>query len=262
MCAKYGHLLGLLVLPAALLMPTAVSAQEGALPPTFTSDRPGFANTTGVAAREHLTTEMGVSASFGDVPEGSVPNLSLRVGLLDWLEARVRGPNGIGVFESGGARFGLADPVVGFKAGGRLAESLAISIDWEVSLPIATDGFGSPEATFFADFNLDWSFWGPLTLTPNLVASVLADLDPTSGETVRIFEGGGSLKLTWQIIEVLGVYLQSYVLKSEVSDWRVHLGGGLMWMVAPNIQVDASFDAALTEQGDPPTAGVGTTILF
>ncbi len=245
----------------ALCCPAVAAAQEGALPPTFTSDRPGFANTTGVAAREHLTTELGVGASFGDVPGGSLPNLSLRAGLFEWLELRVRGPNGAGIFGAGGATFGLSDPVVGFKAGGRLADNLAISIDWEVSLPLGTGGFGAPEATFFADLNVDWSFWGPLTLTPNLVASVLATTD-AAGETVRLFEGGGSLKLSWQIIEVLGVYVQSYVLKSETSDWRVQVGGGLYWMVAPNVQVDASFDAGVTVQGDPPTAGLGATVLF
>ena len=259
MCARFVQILSLVLLSTS---PALASAQDGQLPPTFTSDRPGFANTTGVAAREHLTAEMGIGAAFGDEPEGSLPNLSLRVGLFEWLEARARGPSGVGRFLSSGAVFGVSDAVLGFKAGGRLADSLAISLDWEVSLPIATDGFGSPEATVFADLNLDSSFWGPLTLTPNFVARVLADADPVTGGTVRTFEGGGSLKLTWQILEVLGIYVQSYVLKSETSDWRVAVGGGLYWMVAPNVQVDASFDAGVTVEGDPPTAGLGTTILF
>jgi len=257
-CAIVGQLLCVLI----PLTPTVADAQEGTLPPTFTSDRPGFANTTGVAAVEHLTTELGVGASFGDVPEGNLPNLSMRVGLLEWLEARVRGPNGAGVFSDPGPEFGLTDPSVGFKIGGRPLDTLAISVDWEVSLPIGTDGFGAPEADFFADFNLDWTFWGPLTVTPNLVAAVLSYVDETTGETRRLFEGGGSLKLTWQIVDVFAIFVQSYVLASEISDWRVQVGGGLMWMVAPNVQVDASFDAAVTEQGDPPTAGVGTTILW
>ena len=209
-----------------------------------------------------MTVELGVSGSFADASSGSLPNLSLRAGLFGWLEARVRGPNAVGLFGAGGAAFGVADPTVGFKAGGRLADSLTISLDWEVSLPLATDGFGSPEATFFADLNLDWAFFGPLTLTPNLVASILSETDLVTGESIRQFEGGGSLKLTWQVLEVFGLYVQSYVLKSETSDWRVQIGGGLFWMVAPNVQVDASFDAAVTEQGDAPTAGIGTTVLF
>ncbi|MEZ4338346.1 MAG: transporter [Sandaracinaceae bacterium] len=254
-----------MVLISSLVLASTASvavAQEGTLPPTFTSDRPGFANTTGVAAREHLTAEMGVSASFGDTPSGALPNLSLRTGLFDWLEARVRGPSAAGVFPASGAVFGMSDPSLGFKVGGRLADSLTMSLDWEVSLPLGTTGFGAPEATFFADLNADWNFWGPLTLTPNLVASVLADVDATTGETVRWFEGGGSLKLTWQVIEVLGLFVQGYAIASERADLRVTIGGGIYWMVAPNVQVDASFDAGVTDGGDPPTVGLGTTILF
>ena len=261
MCARSGRLFLFLV----LLAPASAAAQdEGVLPPGFSSDRPGFANTSAVAAREHLTTEIGVVGAFEDpVSSGVFPNLSMRVGLFEWLEARVRGPFGVMLVDDGDATFGLADPWLGFKVGGRLADSLSVSSVFEVSIPIGTDGFGAPEALFFADLNVDWSFWGPLTLTPNAVASVIfTDPDPVTGEVRRQFEGGFSLKLTWQIIDVVGVYVQSYVLASETSDWRVQVGGGLMWMVAPNVQVDASFDIGVTEQGDPPTAGLGTTILW
>ncbi len=259
MCARFVRFVGVLLVASSA---GGAAAQAGTLPPTLTSDRPGFANTTGVAAREHLTAELGVSASFGDTPEGSLPNLSLRTGLFDWLEARARGPSAVGVFPSSGPVFGADDPFLGFKIGGRLADSVAMSVDWEVSLPIGTDGFGAPEATFFTDLQVDWTFWGPLTLTPNLVASVLAEVDATTGETVRFFEGGGSLKFTWQVIEVLGLFVQGYAIASERADLRVAVGGGLFWRVAPNVQVDASFDAGVTDGGDPPTAGLGTTILF
>ncbi len=243
--------------------PGLAVAQDGVLPPTFTSDRPGFANTTGVAAREHLTAELGVIASFGDVPTGSLPNLALRVGLFDWLEARARGPSAVGTFPASGAVFGVGDPVLGFKVGGQVADGVAIAGDWEVSLPLGSDGgAGAPEATFFADFILDWTFWGPLVLTPNLVASVLAELDPASGQTVRYFEGGGSLKLTWHVIEVLGLFVQGWTIASERAELRVAIGGGLFWRVAPIAQIDASFDAGVVGAGDPPTARLGTTILF
>lgn len=257
----------LLVLSCLLAIPTPALAQEnateeGELPASFSSDRPGFANTTGIAARARLTTEGGVSATFGDPAfTGALPNLSIRTGVFDFLELRVRGPSGIAIFD-GRPTMGLSDPIVGFKIGGRLHESVSMSSVIEVSLPIATDGFGAPEATYRADLNLDWRVWGPITITPNFVASVLAEADPVDGSTARFFEGGGSLKVTWQVIDVLYLFVQSYVLRSERSDWRAQVGGGLGWMAAPNVQVDASFDAAVTEQGDPPTAGIGTTILW
>ena len=233
-------------------------------PPVFSSDRPGFSNTTTVAAVGHLTSELGLAASFDDDQRTlALPNLSLRVGLLDWLEARVLGPSGVLVFADGAdARGGAGDPSVGFKIGGRPVEALALSMDWEVSLPLGTDGFGAPEAGFFADLNADWSVWGPLTLTANLVASVSSALDEATGETRRLLEGGGSLAFSWQALDVLGLYVQSYALKQEGGVWRVHLGGGLTWRVAPRVQLDLSADARLTDQGDPPTLGAGTTILW
>jgi hypothetical protein len=254
------------------LAPTARAQDVSDLPATFTSDRPGFANTSGVAARGRLTTELGVSAGFDDDTQvGVLPNLSMRVGVFDWLELRVRGPNAVGVFGALGDTFGIDDPVVGFKIGGPLHETLSISSVWEVSAPLGTDGFGAPEATWRADIQADWNFWGPLTLTPNAVASVQAGVDPLSGETARFFEGGVSLKLTWAILDVLAVFVQSYVLAAEdvpaaqvlaLDEWRVQVGGGLMWMVAPNVQVDASFDTRVTDQGVPPTPAIGTTILW
>ncbi|MFK7989710.1 MAG: transporter [Sandaracinaceae bacterium] len=249
------------------LLPSTSAAQDNAaspsLPATFTSDRPGFANTTGVAAVGRLTTELGVSAAFDDVaPEGSLPQLSLRVGVFEWLEARWRGPNGVGDFGPGGPRFGLSDPSVGFKLGGRLAENVTISSVWEVSMPLGTDDFGSPEAEFFADVNLAWGFWSPLSLTVNAVAMVLTSQDG-AGETRRLFDGGGSIRFDWQIIDVFGVFVQSYVLKSEVSDWRVQVGGGLYWQVAPTVQLDAHFNTGVTAGDDePPTAQLGTTVLW
>lgn len=248
----------LLALPA-----NAAAQEEGVLPPAFSSDRPGFANSTAVAARDHLTAEMGIGAVFDEAaPSGALPDLSLRVGVLQWLELRVRGPSAVGVFSSGGDRFGMGDPRVGFKLAGSPAESLALSSVWEATLPLGTDGFGAPEAHFSADLTADWSFWGPLMLTPNAVAAMVTDVDPMTLETVRIFEGAVSLKVTWQILDVLGAYVQSYAIASERSPWRVQVGAGLWWMVAANVQVDASFDMGVTDQSDPPSVGVGTTFLF
>lgn len=241
---------------------SASAQHEGELPATFSSNRPGFANSTQVAAVARLTTELGVTAAFAETPEGALPDLLLRAGVLPWLELRVSAPTAVLVFSSPDAELGVRDPSVGFMIGGALHETVSVSSAWDVSLPLASDGFGAPEATFRADVNLDWRFFGPLTLTPNLVAAVLVDRAPVTGQTRRFFEGGGSLKLTWQVIDLVGLYAQSYALKSEHTDWRVAVGGGVFLRLAPNVQMDASFDASVTEQGIPPTARLGTTVLF
>ncbi|MGE0789876.1 MAG: transporter [Sandaracinaceae bacterium] len=257
----------LAAIAAVLALADVARAQEGELPPQFSSDRPGFANTTATAAVFHLTTEMGAVATISDDPTGSLPNLRLRFGLLDWLEARVIAPSAIGDFGAGGPRIGLGDMALGFKVGSAVADTVRIAMVWDFTMPTATErtpdtSFGSPEVTVTGEAVLDWSFWGPLTLTPEAIFHINAELDPLSGETVRVFDGGGSLKLTWQIIDSLGVFVQSYVLKSELSDVRVQVGGGIYFLALPNWQLDASFDTRVTEQGDDPTVQVGTTILW
>jgi hypothetical protein len=240
--------------------PARAQDDAGELPAAFSSDRPGFANTPAIAARERITTELGVLAAFGDPAQGMLPLLSLRAGIFDWLELRWRGPNAVASFEDE-VRFGIDDPIAGFKIGGLLHETVSISSVWEVSIPIGTDGFGREEATWRADVQLEWRFWGPLSVTPNAVASIVLTTDET-GATQRIFEGGGSLKVSWRILDVLTVFAQSYVLVSEVSRARVAIGGGIAWLALPNVQIDASFDASVTRQGIPPTVQAGTTILW
>lgn len=251
--------LGLVLLAA----PGSVRAQaDGELPAAFSSDRPGFAETTGVAPRGRLITELGVVVAIDDPVEVALPRLSLRAGVFDWLELRAWSPDGIGIFGQPDPTFGLTDPQVGFKIGGVLADGVAASTVWEASLPLGTTGFGEPEAGLRASLQVDWRFFGPLILTPNVVGVVRAATDVTSSETVRFFEGGGSLKLTWEILDVLAVFVQSFVLASDRYDVRVAVGGGVYWRVAPNAQVDASFDAGVTDGAIPPTVRAGTTILW
>lgn len=248
---------------AQLVAPASGRGQtEGELPAAFSSDRPGFARDTAVAPRGRLITELGATVSIDDPVEVGLQSLSLRAGLLEWLELRVGGPDAVGVLSQPDPTFGVGDPRVGFKLGGVLAESVAVSTVWEVSLPLGTDGFGQREAGLRADLQLDWRFFGPLILRPNAVGAVQASVDPTTGETTRSFEGGGSLGLTWEILDVLAVFVQSFALASERHGARVVIGGGLYWRVAPNAQLDASFDAGVTEGALPPTARAGTTILW
>ena len=88
------------LLLSLLLWAPSAAAQDGEPPPSFTSDRPGFANTTGIAARGHLTTELGVQAMIDESSTlGELPRLSLRAGVFEWLELRLMAPNAVGVFD-------------------------------------------------------------------------------------------------------------------------------------------------------------------
>lgn len=260
-CAKLGQILTVALL---LLTPLQAAAQtEGQLPPEFTSDRPGFANTTQTAAVGHLTTELGIDAFLGDEMSGALPNARLRTGVLEWLELRLILPSAIGNFGTGGPNYGLGDMSVGFKAGSALHDTVDIATNWDFSLPTATTGFGAPEVQVTGEVILDWNFWGPLTLTSQAIFTIQAAEDPMMpDETVRSFVGAFSLRVTWQIIDEVGAFVQSYASAGENVDWGVHVGGGVYWLILPNWQIDAFFDSRVTENGDDPTLRVGTTLLW
>ena len=127
---------------------------------------------------------------------------------------------------------------------------------------MGTDGLRAPAPNYWADLNVDWAVGGPLTLTPNAVVVSRSDVDDDTGETTRRLGGAASIKLSWQIFPSIGTYVQSYAWFDERDAATVQLGGGVMWMVAPRVQLDASFDAGLTDPGDAPTVGAGTTVLW
>lgn len=262
-CASLEQLF-LFTVAVGLTLPAAARAQtEGQLPAELTSDRPGFANTTQTAAVAHLTTEFGLTAQLDDDAEGTIPNARLRAGVLDWLELRLILPSIVGDFGPGGPNYGLGDMRLGFKAGSALHDTVDIATNWAFSMPTATTGFGAPEVEVTGEVILDWHFWGPLTLTPQAIFTIEADVDPMMpDETRRAFVGAFSLRVTWQIIDELGVFAQSYAKAGEDVDWGVHVGGGVFWLVLPNWQVDAFFDSRVTENGDPPLLQAGTTLLW
>lgn len=228
----------------------------------FTSDRPGFSSATGIAAQQRITTELGAAANFDQTSRDfSLPNLSIRTGVLDWLELRVRGPSAVFFFPDVGPDLaGLNDPFVGFKIGGVVHRTVAMSTVWEVSIPVGTDRFSANESNFFADFNLDWNFWAPMTLTFNSVLQIVSI--PTTTGTARIFDGGASLAVSFQIIDAVGVFAQSYALASELSGPRVQIGGGVVVLPLPFWQLDVEFNAGVSDEGDPPQLLAGTTVLW
>jgi hypothetical protein len=243
------------------MIPALAAAQEeGELPAEFSSDRPGFALATAVAPTGRLITEMGAVVDIDEPVSLRLPSLSLRAGVFEWLELRARGPDAIVLFEDD-ARAGVADPFVGFKLGGLVHEQVSISAAFEASLPLATDGFGAPEAEIFASAQLEWRFWGPLSLTPNAVLWVRAE-EEAAGDVARYVEGGGSLKLTWAIIDVVRVFAHGYVVASERRDLRAAVGAAVTWLVLPNVQLDAWFDVVVTGPEIPAAVGAGTTVLW
>ena len=108
----------------------------------FSSDRPGYANTTSTAPRLRAITEFGVSATIDeDDPETiSAPNLSIRFGLSDHVELRLNVPGVTGVIAPGPNDVTFGDTTFGLKVG--FAPNDVFSSSFVGSFSFDTDGGG------------------------------------------------------------------------------------------------------------------------
>lgn len=229
----------------------------------LSSDRPTFASTTATSPAGRLTTELGVAATF-DTPIGlTLPNASLRLGALPWLEVRLGGMDAVFSFDDTvGTDFGISNLRLGTKFGGSPIDGLAIASVIEVRLPTATDGFGAPEAVPSIELVIDYAVTSWMTVTANAIARVRATYDETVMDTVRFAAGLAGLAFMVTPTDRLSVFIQSYVKSTERDDLSVVLGGGLTYLVLPRMQIDAGFDSRVTDNGQPPTVNVGTTFLY
>lgn len=221
--------------------------------PVFTSDRPGYANSTSVAALHRATTEFGFDLTFDDgIRTLTFPTLSMRVGLTDWLEFRLKSPNLVASFiEGSDNQIQLTNTTFGFKLGRQLTDRFAISLVPEMTIP--TSG-----GTWQARLELNWSAsFGVFGLGGNFA---FATTDAFVG---RDLLGEASLAASIQATDALGIFVQTFMLWTRDQDPRPYFGGGLYAQVHPRIQVDATVDVGLTDDADSRVrAGAGMTVLW
>ncbi|MBW2461181.1 MAG: transporter [Deltaproteobacteria bacterium] len=229
----------------------------------LTSDRPTFASTTGTSPAGRLTTELGVAVTFADNLVLDLPNASLRLGALPWLEVRLGGMNAVFRFDdTAGTDFGIETLRVGTKLGGSPIPGLAIATILEIRLPTATDGFGAPEAVPSFELIIDYALTNWLTVTANGTGRVRATYDDVTMETERFPAGLAGLAFMAATTDRLSLYMQGYVKSTDRHETAVVVGGGLTYLVLPRMQIDAGFDSRVTDTGPAPTVRAGTTFLY
>ena len=151
-------------LTAALVAVVATPLVAAAEEVSFSADRPGFADGTSVVPAFRLQTEAGVTGQFADGANAfSAPELLLRLGLTEWLEARLSAPTFNRVApEHGKAVSGLGDFGLGVKVAHAFSDALTSSIVAGVSLPTGADAFTSdgvdPEVALNVAYDLNDRF--------------------------------------------------------------------------------------------------------
>ena len=227
----------------------------------FSSDRPGFGSSTTIVPVGHLTSEVSMSVATGrGQTQLSFPELLFRAGVTSWLEARLNTPQVL-IARGDVDAEGLSDLGLGLAIGGAMGEHFAVSLVPMVSLPVGSAAFSADVALYSMSLNVSATA-GPIGILVNGVVASVSTADPVTGDTSRELEGAASFALSLQAHPTVSPFAQVYLLKSQSSDTRVFLGGGVTWMVWPHMQLDLAADFGLTDGTPVAIVSTGWTTLW
>ena len=251
---------------ALLLAGFTASAQM----PISESDRPGFADPPSLIPKNAIQIEGGIQFerdTGDDEPDKTtftVPDLTLRVGVLDWLEARLQMDGLLYEFRDGVSNRALASDLgLGAKLGlfeqrGLLPETgLLVGL----SLPVGSRAATSDGVDPVLDGLYQWQLSEQAALVVNTRFSV-----PTQGsdDDRRIFRFDPQASLDWQLTGALGVFIEYYgaIQSGGVADEH-SLDGGFTWLfLEKRLQLDLSGGGGLNQAAPDWFVSAGATIRF
>jgi hypothetical protein len=264
----------------ACLVTAGAAAQEGAEetgqveepapePYAFSSDRPGFWNTTQIAPQLGLISELSVTMAT-DEEAGTraftllTPTARLRTGVLEWLELRIDLPSFSYAAVNGSEdAIGLDDMVLAVKLATQLTENVRLALIPSLSLPTGSAlpsgaRFGAADVRARVGVNLEWDMPGGLWSAYHLSVDTFEVTEAPSG--TRLLEGVGNVAFGYTFIERLALFLQGYVLLVDGLAPRGFVGGGFTVQVTDRVQIDLFYDQGVTEDDSRSIFGFGTTV--
>ncbi len=219
-------------------------------PPTLAADRPGFSDSTWDVPWGHVAVETGVGLDgpFEALDDATIalPQARIRVGLPGPLEAIVVAPSLIYDGAASSDELGASDLGLGLKVAFDLAAATAMSAVATVTVPTASDGFGSDDPTGTLGLNFDFGVTDDLTLTAAGFAGV-------ADSAIQLGIGG----LAGYALGEFGVYVQAFLTRSaacavetfgdlrteaETVTTSLGFGGGVTYMPTRSIQFDLFVD--------------------
>lgn len=265
--------------PGFLLWP-----QPAPLEGTIATDRPGFSDTTSVVPRGHIQLESGYSYTYDRGPHHQrfqsqdFPELSLRIGVLNNLEARV---GWIGQYITRSRYLaktragrtttfldkaqGGSDMKVGVKWAMTRQEGLMpnLSLIPSLYLPTGADGFSTgdvdPEVRIAYSWaaNPKWTIYGVVQLSS-------ISYSDDEGESRRYFQTGASLASGYQITDKWCGILEYYFLApfTPGSDAAHTLNVCSTYLITHNIQFDIRVGFGLNEEAPDFSTSAGISFRF
>jgi hypothetical protein len=228
-----------------LLGPSFAHAQS------FSTDRPGATDAATTVPEGALQLETGFEARREGSVQAVYHQLSVaRIGVTDSFEIRLTPP---GTLTLNGAVRGT-DPGVGVKIASALGESTDFGFLASASLPAVNPGTGSVlQARATASTAI-----GSTALTGTLGGSYGR---VTTEDNQADFEGLAAVSFSFGLVGDLGAYVEAYSTFPQDGQISPVLDGGLTYLAAPWLQIDAYAGAGI--YGDAPDwlAGAGLAVL-
>jgi len=237
-----------------------------ALSQTISTDRPGFANGTGIVPAGATQVEGGYLYSrVEEVKEHTLGQLLVRYGVAEKLEFRLGVNSYVSTGGTGGDDSGFSDGSVGLKVklynGENAYETFSydFSVVAETSLPTGSDGYRASRLQPSAMFVLDVASAQGFTLSPFTAYTLVSD---GSGQYSQF---GAGVSLGVSLTERSGCFLEYFGVAKEKDrgpETTNYLDGGFTFLLAENCQAD--IHAGLGLNGPDPNyfAGVGLSYLF
>ena len=254
---------GLLVL-AVLLGNDPATAQRA----ISQSDRPGETDAPTIIPRDAIQFEGGIrferKTEGEDVDTLTVPELTLRIGVAEWLELRAQMDGFLYELRDGASNRALAsDFQIGAKLGGIRQRGLwpELGALVGVSMPVGSRAATSDGFDPLLDGLYQWQLGEETALVVNTRFSA-----PTQGsdDPRRVFQFEPQVSLEWQATPAIGLYVEYFgALRTAGVDAEHSLDGGVTWLLARRrIQLDLSGGGGV--DGDAPDwfVAAGVTLRF
>lgn len=230
---------------------------------TIQTDRPGFANSTGIVPRGHIQLESGATAArSGNDRSYSFGQLLVRVPVSKRAEARIGVPSFL-VSRSGGTRTTGADNLFlegkyQFSSSKHATYAILVNEILPTGSPRVTTSKAEP------GFNLaaDYTFSDALGLTLNLGELRVANVAST-GATSHSDDLFGAASLNFTLSPKLGAFSELYAIGGD-GPTQKYLDGGFTYLLGSRTQLDASAGVGLGNHAGGPDYfyGLGISRLF
>jgi len=267
---------------ALLAVPVDLGAQESGRSdrteaPPMVTDRPDRTESAATVAPGRIQLEGGWSLSSidsgsGDVRDHAFGEALARIGLLDFLEARV----GFGGFrsvdrdeklpgeEDAGEPDGAADLSLGLKARLRRAGSKAgpdVALLAGTTLPSGEAPFSSERADPEVRLAVDQELGAGVSVGVN-TGFAWESQEVRPGDRERLADALYTVAFGYGVTDRLGAFVESFGFLpiSDESAGRHSLDGGLTYGLRPNLQLDVSAGLGLDDDAEDWFVGAGISI--